>query len=59
MLLQSIHPAGSGSPKALAADLGAIQSPCIGCAGCAGPCAALIEALTVPGIILSKKRETA
>lgn len=46
------------APKvtAVAKELTTIQGPCIGCEGCTGLCAALIDALTVPDAILSKSK---
>ncbi|MFW2541953.1 hypothetical protein ACN2XU_04870 [Primorskyibacter sp. 2E107] len=32
----------------------AMQGPCIGCKGCQGLCEALIEALSVPDVILNR-----
>lgn len=43
---------------ALAMELAALQGPCVGCTECDGLCAALIDALTVPDVILSKKHES-
>ncbi|SMY06913.1 hypothetical protein [Flavimaricola marinus] len=40
---------------AAAKDIAQLQGPCVGCSDCRGLCAALIEALTLPDIILSKK----
>jgi len=40
----------------LAQDMAGLQGPCIGCEGCRGLCLALIEALTVPDVILSKTK---
>ena len=31
-----------------------LQGPCVGCEGCTGMCQALIDALTLPDLILSK-----
>ena len=31
-----------------------LQGPCVGCTDCTGMCQALIDALTVPDLILSK-----
>ena len=35
-------------------QLTTIQGPCIGCKGCQGLCATLIEAMTVPDAILNR-----
>ncbi|CUH82078.1 hypothetical protein [Tropicibacter naphthalenivorans] len=40
--------------QAMGQELVSIQGPCIGCKGCQGVCAALIEALSVPDVILSR-----
>lgn len=44
--------------NALAAHLSDLNGPCVGCSGCNGLCAALIDALLVPDLVLSRKRET-
>ena len=31
-----------------------LQGPCVGCTNCTGMCQALIDALTVPDVILNK-----
>lgn len=41
---------------ALAAELNALQGPCVGCRDCAGLCPALIEALFVPELVLGRRR---
>jgi len=38
----------------LSLQIGGLQSPCIGCNDCTGLCSALIDALTLPDIILNK-----
>lgn len=38
---------------ALAADLAALQGPCVGCRGCEGLCQALIDAMLIPDMILN------
>ncbi len=38
----------------LSLQIGSLQGPCIGCSGCTGLCNALIDALTLPDIILNK-----
>lgn len=43
--------------SALSAELNTLNGPCVGCEGCNGLCEALIDALMLPNIILSKKRE--
>ena len=35
-----------------------VQGNCVGCENCSGRCAELIDVLTVPDIVLSKKRES-
>jgi hypothetical protein len=46
------------APKvtAIAKELTKLQGPCIGCPGCTGLCVALIDALTVPDVILAKAK---
>ena len=48
----------SGNSQALSHSLLELNGPCVGCEGCEGLCAELIDALIVPGLILSRKRET-
>lgn len=43
---------------ALSSEISGLQGPCVGCSDCVGLCMALIDALVVPDVILSKKRET-
>ena len=38
--------------SALGDELAALRGRCIGCTGCKGTCAALIEALTLPDHVL-------
>ena len=38
--------------QALAKDLSMMPDPCVGCEGCQGVCAALIDAMLLPEIIL-------
>ena len=38
----------------LARELSRLTGPCVGCRECRGLCAALIEALVLPDIILSR-----
>jgi len=40
----------------LAQDLSRVQGTCVGCEDCRGLCAALIEALMVPDLILSDSK---
>lgn len=40
----------------LARELAALNGPCVGCADCKGLCAPLIDALTLPDLVLSKGR---
>lgn len=44
--------------QALGLAVSELNGPCVGCADCNGLCADLIDALVVPDIVLSKKRET-
>lgn len=43
--------------SALALDLASLQAPCVGCDGCTGLCDALIDALTLPDLLLGKGRK--
>jgi len=38
----------------LSSQIVGLQGPCVGCSGCTGMCQALIDALTLPDLILSK-----
>mgnify|MGYP000435948052 CR=1 FL=1 len=38
----------------LSSQIVSLQGPCVGCTDCTGMCQALIDALTVPDLILSK-----
>ena len=40
--------------QALGKELVSVQGPCIGCKGCTGLCAALIEAMSVPDTVLNR-----
>lgn len=42
---------------ALELELSSLHGPCVGCTDCDGLCEALIDALVVPGVVLSKKHE--
>ena len=44
--------------QALAEGISQLQGPCVGCVGCNGLCNALIEAILLPELILSKGRAT-
>ncbi|MDK3016859.1 hypothetical protein [Pseudodonghicola flavimaris] len=44
--------------NALSVEISQLNGPCVGCENCVGLCMALIDALVVPEVILSKKRET-
>lgn len=48
------------APRAerLAQQLAAMQGPCVGCSGCRGLCSALIEAVSLPDVILRRDRTT-
>ncbi|WGW02381.1 hypothetical protein [Tropicibacter oceani] len=39
---------------AMGQQLTTIQGPCIGCKGCQGLCQALIEAMSVPDVVLGR-----
>lgn len=41
---------------ALADRLAAVNGPCVGCRNCRGLCAAMIEAMTLPDIILGQRQ---
>ncbi len=41
--------------KALATKVSGLQGPCLGCSNCVGLCEALIDALVLPDLILSRK----
>lgn len=40
---------------ATATEIAQLHGPCVGCFDCRGLCAELIEALTLPDIILARK----
>ncbi len=46
----------SRNVEIVADQLSTIQGPCVGCTDCVGLCKSLIEALTLPDIILTKRR---
>lgn len=48
--------AGTRHSQALASELEALRGPCVGCSKCTGLCEALIDALVLPDMILSKRR---
>ena len=41
----------------LAAQVAGLGAPCVGCSNCRGLCVELIEAMVLPEIILSYKRD--
>jgi hypothetical protein len=41
----------------LSMDLAQLNNPCVGCCDCVGLCDALIDALVLPDLVLSKRRE--
>ena len=43
--------------RAVADDLKIPDQPCLGCPGCKGLCLALLEAATLPDVILGKDRQ--
>ncbi len=51
----SRNKSGTGRSDALASTLNTLQGPCVGCRECTGLCAALIDALVLPDLILSKR----
>ena len=44
--------------KALSVEISGLHGPCVGCQDCVGLCTALIEALVLPDVILTRKRES-
>ena len=44
--------------RALSVEISGLQGPCVGCESCDGLCMALIDALVLPDVILTKKRES-
>jgi len=44
--------------EALARDVAGLLGPCIGCTGCRGVCAAMIDAMVLPDLILAKPNVT-
>lgn len=56
----NIHRSNTDTSRtnALTVELASLQGPCVGCSDCNGLCAELIDALVVPEVILSKKRES-
>lgn len=46
---------GSENTAQLAGELSRLHGNCIGCTKCDGLCAALIDALMVPNVVLSAK----
>jgi hypothetical protein len=48
----------SSNTTALGMAMSELNGPCVGCSDCNGLCAELIDALVIPDVILSKKRET-
>ena len=49
----------AATPKvqSLATEVSALQGPCVGCSNCVGLCDALIDALVLPDLILTRKRQ--
>lgn len=43
---------------ALSQQLAGLMGPCVGCSDCDGLCMALIDALVIPDVILTKKRKS-
>ena len=48
--------AAASKVRALATEVSGLQGPCVGCSNCVGLCEALIDALVLPDLILSRKR---
>lgn len=44
--------------SALSLEIAGLNGPCVGCENCDGLCMALIDALVLPDVILTKKRES-
>ena len=42
--------------SALAGKISQLQDPCVGCTDCVGMCAALIETMLVPEVVLRRER---
>lgn len=42
--------------EGIAKEVSCMVGPCVGCTECQGLCTALIEAMTVPDIILNSKK---
>lgn len=57
MIINRTHPDVTNT-NVLAMQLSDLHGPCVGCQGCKGLCTALIDALLVPDLVLSRKRET-
>lgn len=49
---------GTTQTSALSAELATINCTCVGCSNCTGLCAELIDALVIPELILSRKRQS-
>lgn len=41
----------------LSMGLAQLNNPCVGCSDCVGLCDALIDALVLPDLVLSKRRD--
>lgn len=41
---------------ALAGKISQLQEPCVGCSDCVGMCAALIETMLIPDVVLHRER---
>ena len=52
----SRNKAAAPKVQALATEVSGLQGPCVGCTNCVGLCDALIDALVLPELILSRKR---
>ena len=42
--------------RALGRTVAGLRGGCVGCEGCAGLCTALLEALTLPDLVLKEKQ---
>ncbi|WP_167630828.1 hypothetical protein [Leisingera daeponensis] len=48
--------AGAPRVKALSVKVSGLQGPCLGCTNCVGLCEALIDALVLPDLVLTRTR---
>jgi hypothetical protein len=52
----SRHRAPTPRMEHLALQISSLQGPCVGCQNCTGLCKELIDALTLPDIILNRAK---